>query len=72
MITVIDVTEGNALNYGRKFQWNLTHSERNQKRLPGGKIIRVSPDDHYRKLNQKSTEDYAKNREQHSMAHNRI
>lgn len=53
MTTVIDVTEGNTLSYGRKFQRNLTHSGRNQKRLPGGMIIRISPDDHYKKPNKK-------------------
>lgn len=53
MAAVIDVTEANAESYGRKLQWNLTQSGRNQKRLPGGRIISLSPDDHYKKLNKR-------------------
>lgn len=63
MTTAIDVTEGNAKNYGRKYQWNLTHSGRNKKRFPGGRIPRLTPDDHYKKPSKKRTEDYAKNRD---------
>lgn len=56
-------------NYGRKYQCNLTHSGGNKKRFPGGRIPRLTPDDHYKKPNKKRTEDYAKKREQHSMEH---
>lgn len=53
MAAVIHVTEGNTESYGRKLKWNLTQTGRNQNRLPEERIIRISPDDHYKKLNKK-------------------
>lgn len=38
----------------KKLQWNLTQSGRNQKKLPGRRIIRISTNDHYKKRKQKS------------------
>lgn len=46
MTILTDITVGNALSYGRKLQRNTNQSGRNQKKLPGGRTIRISPDDH--------------------------
>lgn len=55
----------------KKLQWNLTQSGRNQKRLPRGRRVKVSADDHYKKQNKKIYDTMPRNREQHSMAHPR-